>query len=345
MAVEPFINKYIEFINQKFSLIVSTIVFIGVTAILVLLYFTNSSIILNIIQIRGYIITVYGVLVGLLVTYIISRAIQTREERMNIFNKYTIYTQKLHKFRAIIHELLMSSFFSQNDINNFKAKHPNVTYFDIQEVLNVDNTNNEKADKYYADKNKKGFEPFYLELNSFIKSVGFDPTIYSEFDKERYYSPKILEKWIENNCGNCFWYYLEYKKSEYSEFIHWDKIDSTRKEKILKLSLLIDKERYYNMPFDDKFLITLGYQAMEEIIPNVYNLQLKLSQGLPRILKRLLNIVLILIVFGIALPIFCSLFEFILGDIISISMFFSICSWALFSLKNMITEELYTLES
>lgn len=84
---------------------------------------------------------------------------------------------------------------------------------------------------------------------------------------------------------------------------------------------------------------------MEEIIPNVYKLQLNLNQGLPRILKRLIHIVLILLIFGITLPIFCSLFEFILGDIISISMFFSICSWTIFDLKKMITEELYTLES
>lgn len=123
-----------------------------------------------------------------------------------------------------------------------------------------------------------------------------------------------------------------------------DKINSTIKEEILKLSLLIDKERYCDMSFNDKFLIKLGYQAMEEIIPNIYKLQLTLNQGLPRILKRLIDIVLILLIFGITLPIFCSLFEFILGDIISISMFFSICSWTVFSLKKMITEELHTLE-
>lgn len=339
------INKYIELISKKISIILSVIIFIGATAILILLYLTNASMIQNIIQIRGYIITVYGVLVGLLVTYIISKTIQTREERISIFDKCVRYTQKLHKFRAIINKLLTYGFFSHYDVNNFKAKHPDVTYFDIQEVLNVDYTHNEEAKKYHDDKNKIGFEPFYLELSSFIRAKGFDPTIYTEFDKEKYfYSPEILEKWIDNKCGNGFWYYLENRKNEYSKFIHLDKIDSTIKEEILKLSLLIDKERYCDMSFNDKFLIKLGTQVMEEVIPNIYSLQLKLDQGLPRILKRLIQIVVILIVFGIALPIFCSLFEFILGDIISISMFFSICSWTVFSLKNMITEELNTLE-
>ena len=345
MEIRAFIDKYLNIINDKFNLILCVILFIGVTAIFLLLSQVNERMTRNIIQIRGYIITVYGVLVGLLITYIISKTIQTREERIRVFNDYVKYTQKLHKFRAIINKLLNSGFFSNKDVNDFVAKHPKVTFFDIQEVLNVDHTQNAEADKYYADKNRRGFEPFYLELKSFISAKSFDPTIYTEFDKNYYYSPEILKKWIENNCGNGFWYYLENKKNEYSEFIHLDKINSTIKEEILKLSLLIDKERYFDMSFNDKFLIKLGYQAMEEIIPNVYKFQLTLNQGLPRILKRLIHIVLILLIFGITLPIFCSLFEFILGDIISISMFFSICLWTVFSLKEMLTEELHTLES
>lgn len=346
MEIRALIDKYLNIINDKFNLILCVILFIWVTAILLLLSQVDERMTQNIIQIRGYIITVYGVLVGLLITYIISKTIQTREERIRVFNDYVKYTQKLHKFRAIINKLLNSGFFSNKDVNDFIAKHPKVTFFDIQEILNVDHTLNAEADKYYADKDRRGFEPFYLELKSFISAKGFDPTIYTEFDKEKYYySPEILKKWIDNNCGNGFWYYLENKKTEYSEFIHWNEIDSTSQDEILKLSLLIDKERYYNTTFDDKFLIKLGYQAMEEIIPNVYKLQLTLNQGLPRILKRLIHIVLILLIFGITLPIFCSLFEFILGDIISISMFFSICSWTIFDLKKMITEELYTLES
>lgn len=194
MEIRAFIDKYLNIINDKFNLILCVILFIGVTAIFLLLSQVDERMTQNIIQIRGYIITVYGVLVGLLITYIISKTIQTREERIRVFNDYVKYTQKLHKFRAIINKLLNSGFFSNKDVNDFVAKHPKVTFFDIQEVLNVDHTQNAEADKYYADKNRRGFEPFYLELKSFISAKSFDPTIYTEFDKNYYYSPEILKK-------------------------------------------------------------------------------------------------------------------------------------------------------
>ena len=99
---ENIIDKYLNIINDKFNLILCVILFIGVTAIFLLLSQVDERMTQNIIQIRGYIITVYGVLVGLLITYIISKTIQTREERIRVFNDYVKYTQKLHKFRAII---------------------------------------------------------------------------------------------------------------------------------------------------------------------------------------------------------------------------------------------------
>ena len=46
---------------------------------------------------------------------------------------------------------------------------------------------------------------------------GKQVTGWKTIDKEKYYySPEILKKWIDNNCGNGFWYYLENKKTEYS---------------------------------------------------------------------------------------------------------------------------------
>ena len=53
MEIRAFIDKYLNIINDKFNLILCVILFIGVTAIFLLLSQVDERMTQNIIQIRG----------------------------------------------------------------------------------------------------------------------------------------------------------------------------------------------------------------------------------------------------------------------------------------------------
>lgn len=331
------LSKFANFISNNFLEIIIVCLFLFFLMFLSPAQLEDKKILATT---RGYIITVYGVLVGILMTFVVSKVIQLRQERFDIFKNLDNYTQKLHKFRYIINKLLTSGFFSHSDINKFKCKHPKLSYFDIQDILDPDKEINKRAKLFFGDKEKIGFENFYLELSSFIHPGTFDITIYTTFNAAKYYSIDILQKWIENDCGNGFWYYLENQKSEIEGLVHLNSINENIKKEIKDLSLKIDHNLYRNMDFDEQFLIMLGNQAREDIIPNVYRLQKSLNDGLPNILQKIILLITILIIFGIILPILSMLFNLLWFDTISISMLLCICLYIILSIRKILNMEL-----
>ena len=276
--------------------------------------------------------TVSGILSAIIITFLTSKVLQIRQERLAHIPELKNLTQKVHKFRNIINKLLHSHMWPDGLWIYIDKNYKDLTYFDIRAVTFVDSKITEQASKYIQDHKYGDTGNLYLELKSFIFDHPFDNTLYTEFEVPVYYSNEVVEKWVEYECGNGLWYFFEYKRGLYEKALRVDTVYDGDQKEIKEICLRIDKERYMDLDFGPELLSKLGNQFYQEIIPKLYRIQIYLDKGLPRIVKYLFILLGILIVFGVALPLLIKLFSLnSVFDVISTSMILSLCFYLISS--------------
>ncbi|MEG0692355.1 MAG: hypothetical protein RR444_04660 [Oscillospiraceae bacterium] len=290
---------------------------------------------------REYILTVAGLLSGIIMAYLTSKVLQIREERISKLPQINELTQKIHRFRSIINKLLSSNLLPKNARNIVDTKYKGLTFFDYRENTFVNSKTTQQSKDYINDSGCGGLSNLYLELRAFVpKNHAFDETLYSEFEVSKFYDTQLLEKWVKYDCGNGLWYYFENEYAVYRGRFDFNIYDGHRKE-ILESCSQIDKERYQDIPFDAQLLAKLGNQMYSDIIPKLFKTQLSIEKGLPKIVNYLFAIFVLLVVFGIVIPIFSNIFNLSsLWDIISISTTTGICAYIIFSFYGFMKQEI-----
>lgn len=340
--MRKWIIKSSNHILNNLSIIVSSLLFFGLLCILTKDFICEKQFINSIKEVQNDIITISGILSAIIISYLTSKVIQVRNERIKKMPDIKLYTQKLHKFRAIVDRLLSSNIWPDNLRSKLHYDYKGLTYFEVREIIFVEGKPTKQARKFASDEKYGGIAQFILELESFIfKEIPFDQTLYSEFDVSKYYSSDILEKWITFDCGNGLWYYFEHKYSVYKNSLDLNNVYSGYQDEIKNYALQIDKERYGNLDFSPELLAQLGTQVHSDIIPKLYRLQISNEQKLPKIINYLYIILCLLIVFGIALPLVNKVFVIdYFFDIISFSIIASICAFVTISFYGFLKDEI-----
>lgn len=163
-----------------------------------------------------------SIMTGIVIAILASKVIQLRQEKISLKPDLWELTRKLHYFRKIIHEFFHNNDFWPQGLPNYvKQNYPNLSYYNVRDIIYVDREISEEARKFIQDE-KFGeiIKQAFLEMKSFLLPLRvFDETVYSEFDVDIMYSSSILDKWQEYDCGNMIWYLFEDKYSLYEGHI------------------------------------------------------------------------------------------------------------------------------
>jgi len=294
----------------------------------------------RIISVRADIISISGILSGIIIAYLSSKVLQIRQEKINKLPDLKELTQKLHRFRKICHKLTHSNMWAPGMESLLGNTYEGLTYFDVNENKFVNSKISEQASQFIQDKTKSNTSYLYLQLKSFESDIFFDETVYSEFEVPKYYSITILEKWIKHECGSGLYYYFDHEYSTYKNSLKLHEVIEEYQEDIIQACLYIDKERYQNQVFDNKLLAKLGTQVTTDILPRLLRLQLYIEQPLPKIITYLYIVLLLLITFGVSLPILIKVYDLdIIFDIISLSTILGTSIYLITSFYNLLRTE------
>lgn len=287
------------------------------------------------------ILTIAGLLSGIIMAYLTSKVLQIREERISRLPQIYELTQKIHKFRSIINKLLSTDLLPQSNRTYINTTYKGLTFYDYMENGVVDGKPTKQATDYLKDPKCGGISHLYIELRTFVPTNhGFDETLYSDFEVSKFYKTELLEKWMKYDCGNGLWYYFDNEYAVYKDKFKFN-INAKYKEEILKYCMQIDKDRYHGMSFDNQLLAKLGTQMHSDIIPKLFKAQSSVEKGLPAIVKYLFAIFIALTLFGIMIPLFSTIFTLCpIWNAISISGTIGICFYIILSFYGFMKQEI-----
>jgi len=293
-------------------------------------------------DIRTDILTASGVLSGLIIAYLTSKVLQIRQEKLARLPQLNEQIQKLHKCRSIINTLLLSSLWVDGLIRFVEEKYQGLTHFDVRKTSIPGLKSTQQAQDFMEDYEFGDTAKLYLELKSFIPNKSYDQTLYTEFDVPGYYyNAKILQKWIDYDCGNGLYNYFGPNYSFYKDDLRLANVYLGDKKEIIEACQKIDQERYKGLDFGPELLSKLGAQLTADILPQLVRLQLFMEQGLPRIITYLFIVAGLLILFGVTLPLMTKLYRLPpIFDIVSISVTIAISFYLLISFYGFMRREI-----
>ena len=347
MSIKSLLKKFANFFTKHFYNIISIqILIILFISLLINLINDYNTFILILEEVRKDVITISGLFSGLIIAYLTARVIQVRQEKLAKLPILDKTTQDLHRIRSIIDKLLHSDIWPEDTKIFVDTDFKDLTHFRVEEAEFIGSLPDQKVKNFIEDKRYGGIASLYLDLKSFVSTKHpFDLTVVSEFEVPVYYSPTIVNKWVNYNSGNSLWYSFQNKWSSYSQRIDLNNINNIDKEEILKTCLKIDKERYNNMEFTAELLGKIGTQLTAEILPKLQRAQIYMSSDLPQIIKILYFMSGLILIFGVVIPLANKIFLISpVLDILSIAVVFSLCFHFIISFYDVMIRESSVVE-
>lgn len=291
------------------------------------------------------IITSASILSAIIITYLISKAIQVRQEKKDKFFEYHKLTQQTHCFRNCIHTLYRSYNFLTGSVKSkMDSQFKNLSYFDIRKGVFVNGKAlTELENKFFEDVSIIGAKTFYLEMKSFFPNDSlFDPTLYHEYEIQQYYNPELLELWQTFDPANGFWYNLENKY--YKENFDFNSINRRDQETTLGYAKRFDEKKYSNAEFDRKLFVNMANQFKYEVLPKLYELSIYFDKT-PKVITYLTNVQTFILAFGVIIPMLLIILRYnFIFSILSLSSTVTFLIYFVFTFYRQIKKELQIFE-
>lgn len=285
-----------------------------------------------------------SIISAIIITYLISKTSQFREEKLSKFPEYFDLTQKTHYFRNAIHILYKNfNFWVPGLKQTMDDTYADLNYYDIRKVVFVNHMEKtELAKSYLKDERYGDTTRLYLDLKSFFPEQSlFDPTLYVEFDVEKFYHPKVIQLWRTLECGSELYYFFNYKYGFFNEDFNFDKVHLHYQKQALEYAIKVDKERYKDIEFNHTLYDMLGRQFTEDILPRLAKHSDLIHQQLPPIVENLVIILLFILAFGIIIPFFNTIYTFNSNfQIASISIVLSVIFYIILAFRRLLKYEM-----
>jgi hypothetical protein len=214
----------------------------------------------------------------------------------------------MHHFRSIADILLNSNMWLPGLKDYVEKEFSDLTFFEVKE--------------FYKGKSKLAIdflqqthhfgetENLYLEMKSLLLTNPKEKHIPETINYPIFYQNGIIEKWIEHKSGSGLWYVFNYKYGLYKESLNLETVFERHQEKILTLAKTIDADEFENSSFNEVFFSKLWQYMTDEVIPKLYQFQEQINGKTSRLLNYLHIVFLLLMIFGVFLPLTYLLFNF-----------------------------------
>ena len=268
-------------------------------------------------------IGISGFLAAIIMVYLASSVIGIKKTRLNIIDSLSTVIKKMHNFRNIIEILLQSKMWLPGLKEYIDEEFEGLTFFDVKEFYKG---KSKLAIEFLQESHHYGdTENLYLELKSLLMTKPKEKSIPKNVYYPKIYSKDIIEKWLEHKCGSGLLYYFGYKYGIYKETLDINSVYERHQDKIIAIANSIDSDTFEDSSFNEVFLSKLGDYMTTDVLPKLFQLIGETDSKLPNILRYLYSIFLLLVIFGVLLPLCYLLFNLpILILIISFAFVISI---------------------
>lgn len=265
-----------------------------------------------------------GIYSAILITFIVSKIFQIRQEKLERLQEIIVLSNKTTDFRRICDIILESEdFWKSQTKDKLESKFKHLTYFHIHIEENLENQYVQKLkDQFYEEKDKPGAD-LYLALKCFVKNGNkrFHMELSDEYDYNIIYAYEIIDKWVGAQASNVFWYYFQYKWHNYREIFNLSGISKNDKEKIISLANKIDSKGNKTAEFDKDILVDLGNYFNFLVLPRLFQLTRINEMGISKTLNLIIVNLVMVMIFGVFLPIIVTSVELKLELLIFIAYF------------------------
>lgn len=309
--VQQFTNSFKWFWNKTDKYVIMLMTLLSfILFFLFKKFHLTDAISLN--QLLNNLIQFSGIFSAIIITYVVSKVFQVRQERIEQRKEIVDLSNKVTDFRRIARVLIQChNFWDSTMRNKMNGEYKAIDYFLIKD-WDYENQNKkslrglrELRDKFFDDSGVNGAY-LYLDLKSLILEDydNFHLDLYNRFDNDNTYSFDILQKWVRCNSGNTLWYCFSHKRHAYRDTFDLTAIRRHEEQEILHLAKKIDPEKFGNSKFDGDLLGDVAGDMDSFYLPRLYDLTYYNTLGLSGTLNFLLSILFLTIVSGVFVPLF-----------------------------------------
>jgi len=273
--------------------------------------------------------TLSGFLALTIIGYLAFSVLNLKNSRKSSISTLNLVTDKMHNFRSIVQLLLNSKMWMDGLKTTINDEFEGLNFFDLKEFYKG---KSKLAIEFLQENHKYGeTENLYLEMKSLLMTNPKQKRIPSNLDFPELYNTDIIKKWIHHKCGSGLWYFFGYKYTVFKEFLKLELVYDRHQDKIMKLANAIDSDYFEDSSFNEVFLSRLGEYMNKQVLPKLHQNNNNMNTSLSGSMDLMFVIFILLVVFGILLPIFHLIFTMpvillIISYSIIISLIFLILS-------------------
>lgn len=280
-----------------------------------------------------------GVLATAIMFYLATIVINLRNKRNSIVSDLDKVTQKMHSFRNIIDLLYRSKMWLPGLKQYLDEEYANLNFFEVKEFYKG---YSKLAIEFLQENHPyQDTENLYLEFKALLITSPKEKVVSENIRYPRHYDNAIVEKWLEHKCGSGLWYYFGYKFATYKSALDLDAVFERHQDKIMTLAQSIDSATFEDSSFNEVFLSKLGEYMNKEVIPKLHQFQTFAAQKLPRMVNSIFSLFVVLVSFGVLLPLLYLLLNLDpTVAIISVAMTIAVIFYIMTSFYQFLTKEI-----
>lgn len=258
-------------------------------------------------NLTSQLLTFSSIVVAILITYIMSKVFQIRNERIENRKEIIRLSNQVTNFRRICNILKNNlNFWPSQLVSRMRGVYKDLNYFDIQnQQLDSSSQIYQLRQNFWADSTiNKSAGQLYSALESLcLDKNNWSSELHDSYDHDLIYPLEVLHEWIYYYNANELWYWFNHEYREIRHVIDFTSITSEEKKKIESFARKIDSNRYKNPRFNESLLADLGTDFESHYFALLYERTKENNSGLPQTINLLLWLTLSLIIIGVLVPI------------------------------------------
>lgn len=302
-------------------------------------------------DIISYIIGFAGITSAIIITFLVSKTIQIRQEKLEKLKEIISLSNKVKNIQRIALYLTFSrQYWEYNTYEKMRVKYSKLHLFHIKEKsfqnpIKIDTEIITLLNEFNAEKDSLPGCLLFLELRALISDDfgSISTGIHDNYNHDELYPIDILEKWHYSEIGYHLWFCFEENVDNFKSHFHLDKKIITNKV-IESLIHKIYPKEYKREEISYETLARLGVDLDIYYIPRLYSLTKSIKEGLPESIQLSFRILISTILFGLFIPLLFSSFyndSFVLTIVSKSCVIILILIWTYyaFQLKEILTSE------
>jgi hypothetical protein len=307
-------------------------------------------------QLLSRMIDFSGIFSAILITFLISKVFQIRQEKIQIARNVEDLSNKVTDFRRIAFWLIDAYSFWEASMRDYMdTNYKSIDSSTLNECRNNPNhPSYELVQKLYSEFGQTGTEnpelsscfygfDLYFNMKALVADSDYlGSPMYDEQDWNEIYTLKQIEKWADCGCGNYWPFFSDEKWGKFNTTFHFNLIKPEKNKKILRIAKKLDQE---SQILDNKLLERIGNRFSTFHIPMLMRYLMELEQPIPYLLKALLRVLFFTLISGLFFPIVLSaisdnnIFEEKLSiTLVCLTFLLGTIIYFLFNLKSLLNE-------